>query len=81
MRSSSEIIVITKWTNQVLFCFGYLVQIKQNAYNIFAQATKEFQKFQKNMIFQEMRKKSTFVEISSILCFLKLTRPVYYQLN
>ena len=28
VRSSSEMFVITKWTNQVLFCLGYLVQIK-----------------------------------------------------
>ena len=27
VRSSSEMFVITKWTNQVLFCLGYLVQI------------------------------------------------------
>ena len=26
--SSSEMIVITKWTNQVLFCLGYVVRIK-----------------------------------------------------
>ena len=26
--SSSEMFVITKWTNPVLFCLGYLVQIK-----------------------------------------------------
>ena len=28
VRSSSEMFVITKWTNQVLFCLGYLGQIK-----------------------------------------------------
>ena len=28
-----------------------------------------------------MRKKSTLVEISSVWCFLKSTRPVYYQMN
>ena len=28
VRSSSETFAITKWTNQVLFCLGYLVQIK-----------------------------------------------------
>ena len=28
VHSSSEMFVITKWTNQVMFCFGYLVQIK-----------------------------------------------------
>ena len=33
---SSEIFVITKWTNQVLFCMGYLVHIKLNAYNNFS---------------------------------------------
>ena len=28
VRCSSEMLVITKWTNQVLFCLGYLVQKK-----------------------------------------------------
>ena len=28
VRRSSEMFVITKWTNQVLFCLSYLVQIK-----------------------------------------------------
>ena len=28
VRSSSEMFVITKWTNQVLFCLDYLFQIK-----------------------------------------------------
>ena len=27
--------VITKWTNQVLYCLGYAVKIKKNAYNNF----------------------------------------------
>ena len=36
---------------------------------IFAQATNEFQKSKKNVIFQKMRNKSTFVEISKVWCF------------
>ena len=28
-----------------------------------------------------MRKKSAFIKISSVWCFLKSTRPVYYKLN
>ena len=28
VRGSSEMFVFTKWTNQVLFCLGYLVQNK-----------------------------------------------------
>ena len=35
----------------------------------------------KNLIFQIMRKKIRLVKIFSLWCFLKTTRPVYYQLN
>ena len=38
VRSSSEMFVITKWTNQVLFCLGYLVQINKIAYNNFSMS-------------------------------------------
>ena len=29
----------------------------------------------------KMRKKSTLVKMSSVLCFLESARPVYYQMN
>ena len=39
-----------------------------------------FQNLKKCEIFKR-RKKSTLVKIPSVWCFLKSTRPAYYQLN
>ena len=63
VRSKKEMFVITKWTNQVLFCLGYLVYIKKK------KCIQMYFKNLKKCDILKMRKKSTLVERSSVLCF------------
>ena len=62
-----------KWTNQVLLCLAYSVQLKVSAFNNFTRsATSEFQKSRKKnkiVTFLKMRKKSTKSKNSIVWCF------------
>ena len=49
--SSSELCVVLKWSNQVLFGLSYRVQIKKHIQDNLAKATNEFQKSKKMWYF------------------------------
>ena len=76
--------VITKRTNQVQFCLGYLGLscsdeikfIQQFLYKLLIK----FKNLEKCDILKYAQK-STLVNISSVWCFLKSTRPINYQLH
>ena len=48
---------------------------------ILACATDEFQTLEKCDSLEKMCKQSTLIKISSVWCFLRLARPVYYHLH
>ena len=81
VHSSSEMFVITKWTNQVLSCKAIFIKINKMHTTILARVIDEFLKNLEKCDIEEMRTKSTLVKISSVRCFLKSATPVYYQLH